>query len=164
MFLSDIAPKIAGFSIKYIPWTKWWNSLLFYILIQEIKSWLENIGVFVVKSDSDHPGHIVNEEWMDKLSWFFACWWEFTKVKNYFQNFWVILVKNESHPLISEWMSESSYFFQANIYSGKLKVTLIVIVWEWSNMLMAYELIGLYNLLNLKNEWMNWAYFLYAHT
>ena len=106
--LSDIAPKIAGFSIKYISRTKWWNSLPFSMLIEKIKSWLENIGVIVVKSGCDHPGHIVNEEWMDKLSWFFACWCKFTKVKNYFQNFWVILVKNESHPLISEWMSESS--------------------------------------------------------
>ena len=31
-------------------------------------------------------------------------------------------------------------------------------------MRMAYELTGLYNLLNLKNEWMNWADFLYAPT
>ena len=36
-------------------------------------------------------------------------------------------VKNGHGTLISEWMDESSWFLHANTYSGKLKVTLIVI-------------------------------------
>ena len=32
------------------------------------------------------------DKWMDELSWFFAWWCKFRKVKNYFNNFWVIVV------------------------------------------------------------------------
>ena len=32
------------------------------------------------------------DEWMDELIWFFACWCKFGKVKNYFNNFWVVVV------------------------------------------------------------------------
>ena len=36
----------------------------------------------------------VSQEWVDELSWFFACWYKFRKAKNYFNNFWVVVVKN----------------------------------------------------------------------
>ena len=51
------------------------------------------------------------DEIMDELSWLFACWCKFRKVKNYFSNFWVFVVKNVHGTLISEWMDESSWFF-----------------------------------------------------
>ena len=44
-------------------------------------------------------------------------------------------------------------FSPANTYSGKLKVTLIVIGWAWSTMGMAFKVIGF--LLYLKNELIN---------
>ena len=33
-------------------------------------------------------------------------------------------------------------FLHANTYSGKLKVTLIVIEWAWSNMVVNFKVIG----------------------
>ena len=41
-------------------------------------------------------------ELMDKLSWFFACWCKFRKVKNYINNFSVIMVKDRHGTLTSE--------------------------------------------------------------
>ena len=41
------------------------------------------------------------DEWMNELSWLFACWCKFRKVKNYFNNFWVAVVKNGHGTLIS---------------------------------------------------------------
>ena len=47
-------------------------------------------------------------EWMDELmNWAdFACWCKFREVKNYFNNFWVAVVKNGHGTLISmnEWI------------------------------------------------------------
>ena len=51
------------------------------------------------------------EQWMDELSWFFACWYKLGKVKNYFNNFWVAVVKNGHGTLISEWIDKSRWFF-----------------------------------------------------
>ena len=45
------------------------------------------------------------DEWMDELSWFFACWCKFRIFKNYFNNFWVI-------EWASEWIDESRWFFE----------------------------------------------------
>ena len=51
------------------------------------------------------------DEQMDELSWFFACWCKFRIFKNYFNNFWVIILKNELGTLSSEWIDESSWLF-----------------------------------------------------
>ena len=37
----------------------------------------------------------VSQEWIDEMSWFFACWYKFRKAKSYFNNYWVGMVKNE---------------------------------------------------------------------
>ena len=47
------------------------------MVIPEIKSW----------NRWDHPGTRWMDKWMDELSWFFACWCKFRKVKNYFNYF-----------------------------------------------------------------------------
>ena len=31
----------------------------------------------------------ISQEWIDKLGWFFACWYTFMKAKSYFNNYWV---------------------------------------------------------------------------
>ena len=36
----------------------------------------------------------VSPDWIDKMSWFFACWYKFRKAKSYFNNYWVGMVKN----------------------------------------------------------------------
>ena len=58
----------------------------------------------------------------------------------------------------NEWMNLDE-FLHANTYLRKLKVTLIVIGWAWSNMGVSFQVMVLYNLLYLINEWMNWADF-----
>ena len=52
-------------------------------------------------------------------------------------------------------------FLHANTYSGKLKGTLVVIEWAWSNMGMTFKVIE--TMLYLQNEQMNSADFLHAH-
>ena len=72
--------------------------------------------------------------WMVKLSWFFTCWCKFRKVTKYFNNLWVVVARNGHGTLfLNVWMNLAD-FMHANIYSSKLKVTLIVIGWTWSNM------------------------------
>ena len=58
------------------------------------------------------------DEWMDELSWFFACSCKFRKVKNYFYNFWVVVVRNGHGTLISEWVDKSSWIFACCICSN----------------------------------------------
>ena len=56
------------------------------------------------------------------------CWCKFRKVKNYFNNFWVIIVVKKRYGiLISEWMDEFCWFFACSYIFRKVKVTLIVI-------------------------------------
>ena len=35
-----------------------------------------------------------SQEWIDEMSWFFACWYKFRKSKSYFNDYWVRMVKN----------------------------------------------------------------------
>ena len=37
----------------------------------------------------------VSQEWIDEMSWFFAYPYKFKKAKNYFNNYWLGMVKNE---------------------------------------------------------------------
>ena len=41
-----------------------------------------------------------------------------------------------------EWMDELSWFLDVHTYSGKLKITLIVIGWAWSNMGVGFGLLA----------------------
>ena len=50
---------------------------------------------------------------------------------------------------LNEWINLAD-MLHANTYSGKLEATLIVIGWTWSNMGVAFKVIG--TLLYLKNE------------
>ena len=72
---------------------------------------------------------------MNEFSWFFACLYILGKVKNYLNSYWVGMIKYVcgllGHGTLKffasqEWISEAD-FLHAHIYSGKLKVTLIVI-------------------------------------
>ena len=66
------------------------------------------------------------QNWMDELSWIFACWCKLRKVTDYFNNFWVVVLKDGSETLIYKELMNLADFLHAHIYSGKLKVTLIV--------------------------------------
>ena len=65
----------------------------------EIRSWLKNIGVDVVKNGCSHSVHrtlkLAEFQWkMNEINWFLACWYKFMKAKSYFSNFWVVVVQN----------------------------------------------------------------------
>ena len=65
----------------------------------EIKNWLKNIRVCMVKNRCVHSGHrtlklVVSQEEISRMHWFSVCWYKFRKVKSYFNNFWVVMVKN----------------------------------------------------------------------
>ena len=36
----------------------------------------------------------ISQDWIDKMSWFFACWCKFRKARRYFNSYWVDIVKN----------------------------------------------------------------------
>ena len=36
----------------------------------------------------------LSQEWIDEISWFFACWYKIRKAKSYFDNYWLCMVKN----------------------------------------------------------------------
>ena len=38
--------------------------------------------------------YVASQDWIEVKSWFFACWYMFRKAKNYFNNYWVGMVKN----------------------------------------------------------------------
>ena len=54
---------------------------------------------------------------------------------------------------LNKWM-KLAYFLHVNTYTGMLKVALIVFGWAWSNIGLVFKVMGLYNLLYLKNECM----------
>ena len=65
----------------------------------EIRSWLENIEVGIVKNGCDHSvlrtlKLAVCQGEMDVINWFLVCCYKFRKAKSYFNNFWVVVVKN----------------------------------------------------------------------
>ena len=65
----------------------------------DIKSWLKNVGLGMVKYGRDHSGHkalksAVSEYGIDELSWFFECWYKFKKAKRYYNSYCVSGVRN----------------------------------------------------------------------
>ena len=58
----------------------------------EIKSWLKNIGVGMVKNGCGHSvlrtlKLAVCQGKMNEINWFLVCWYKFIKAKSYFNNF-----------------------------------------------------------------------------
>ena len=62
----------------------------------------------------------VSQESVDEVSWFFVCWYKFRKAKSFFNNFWVVVVKNGcgllglvtlKSALSQESVDEVSWFF-----------------------------------------------------
>ena len=103
----------------------------------------------------------VSLEQSDEIVYFFACWCQIWELIG---KYWGVCGHKWSWPLLwqgkcmNEWMN-LAHFLHVNTYSGKLKVTVIVIGWAWSNTRAAFLVMGLYNLLYLKDEWRNWADF-----
>ena len=49
----------------------------------------------VVKNGHGTLKFAVSQEWINEMSWFFACWYKFRNAKGYFDDYWVAIVKNE---------------------------------------------------------------------
>ena len=56
-------------------------------------------------------------EWIDEMSWLFACWYKFRKAKCHFNNYWVGMLKNgwnlldhktQKSGVSHKWFDESS--------------------------------------------------------
>ena len=65
----------------------------------EIKSWLINIGVGVVKNGCGHSGLralklAVSQEAINGINWFLVCWYKFRNAESFFNNLWKVVVKN----------------------------------------------------------------------
>ena len=81
--------------------------------------------VIMAKNGHDQSGCkalklTVSQEWIDGMSWYFACWWKFRKAKSCFNDFWVGIVRNGHDHLVQEtlksavykeWVYEFSWFF-----------------------------------------------------
>ena len=112
----------------------------------EIKSWLKNIEVGVVKSMC---GHLrvrtlklaLSQEAMNGINWFLVCWYKFKKDESSCSNFLVVVFKNRVWTFRS-WDSKICCIWKMNLWNElifymwynfrKAKITLIVIRWACS--------------------------------
>ena len=58
----------------------------------------------MVKNGRGHLGlgtlkSAISQEWIDEISWFFACWSKFRNAKSYFNNYRVGMVKDGQGPV-----------------------------------------------------------------
>ena len=120
-----MANHIEGFQIKYISRTKWRNSLYFFTcwyqnirVDRKILGWVWSEMVVVHWSQGEWVNEWMN--WADFLNT--DAIYKFTKVKNYFNNFSVVVVKNVHTTLISKCMNEPGWFFACYTYLRELKV------------------------------------------
>ena len=102
-----------------------------HVETRNYKSWYKNSRADVARNGCDTLIRKWMDKWMDELSWVFANWCKFNKVKNYFNNFWVVVVKNVHGTLILKCMDEPGWFFACYTYLRELKNTLIVIGRAW---------------------------------
>ena len=75
-----------------------WFYACWYIFM-EIKHWLKNIGMRVVKNGCGKSGHMtqkstVSQERINGINWFLVCWWKFRKAWSYVNKFWMLVFKN----------------------------------------------------------------------
>ena len=92
----------------------------------EIRSWLKNIGVVVVKNGCGHSvvrnlKLAVCQGEMNRINWFLVCWYKFMKAKCYFNNFLVVVVKN------GYWNSKICYITRTIWWNGLILCRLIQI-------------------------------------
>ena len=99
---------------------KAWFFVCLYKFI-EIKGWLENIGVVVVKNGWGHSGLrtqklAISQEGMNVINWLLMCSLKFRKAKSYFNNFGMMVTNGLSvfglgtlkSAVSQEWIDEMS--------------------------------------------------------
>ena len=89
----------------------------------------------------------VSENWADRINWFFACSYRFTKNKGWTKRFWVSMFKNgcghSAHrtlklTVFQKWTDGKFDFLHVVTNSGKLKVDSVIFGCSWSKTVMAF--------------------------
>ena len=109
-------------SLEQIDEIAWFFACWYKFL--EIKSWLKNFGIGVVKNGCDQSGprtlKLAGSQGIGRMIWCFAQWYKFRTVKSYSDNYWVDVVENEcgllSHGTLKfavshEWINQLGLFF-----------------------------------------------------
>ena len=79
----------------------------------------------------------VSQKEINGINWFLVCWQEFRKPKSYFNNFWIVVIKN-GHGLLGlgtlsiSGMNQWTGWFFACWYKFMKVKSLIIIGWVWS--------------------------------
>ena len=97
----------------------------------------------MVRSGGGHSGlrtqkSALFQEGINGINWFLACCFKKSYFKSYFNNFWMVVVKNR-HGLLGPGTLKSAVSWWADVLYAdtnqrKLKVTLIIIGWTWSKL------------------------------
>ena len=101
--------------------------------------------VIMAKNGHDQSGCkalklTVSQEWIDGMSWYFACWWKFRKAKSCFNDFWVGIVRNGHDHLVQEtlksavykeWVYEFSWFFACWLWGSNFWLDLHCTLYLW---------------------------------
>ena len=153
----NVLNQISGFLINHV-FTKISEIAWFFACwykFTEIKSWLKNFGVGMVRNGCGQSGHgtlklTVSQEGIDGMNWFFAYWCKVRKAKSEFNDFWVNRVQLYVWPFSSwdlkicfilrmslwiEWFSASSLWCSnfrldqhRTLYFWLLKASLLQVV------------------------------------
>ena len=71
-------------------------------MIVVVKNECSLLGLGTLKS-------AISQEWINKMSWVFACWDKFRKAKSYFNDYWVGMVKNGQDPIDNMGLLNQAY-------------------------------------------------------
>ena len=142
---------LQDFYINYFSRTNWWNSLIFGMLVQiyTTQKKTEHLwGLAWSKNECGQSGDgtlklTVSEEWPDRINWFFACWYRFSKIKSWSNFLRMGMVKNGScqsvHRTLKLTVSqkneqmEQTVFLHAGTNSENQKVDSMIFGWVCSN-------------------------------
>ena len=77
-------------------------------------SWKLKILVWLGQNWVDHSGFstlklAVSQEAINGINWFLVCWYKIRKAKSFFNNFWVVMVKN-GRSILGLWTLKSAVF------------------------------------------------------
>ena len=125
------------------------------------------VGWIWSKNGCGQSGHrtlklTVPQELTDGMNWYFAYWCKVKKVKSYFNDFWVGMVKNGCSDLDHEALKSAvskewvyDIFLHVHTNSYKLKVDQENFGWTWSKMGVVSLVTGLWDWLISRINWWN---------
>ena len=127
MVVATLVPGFLSWLYLKMKLMKYTDFLPGDIWFRKAKSYYDNYWVELIKKGTLKSA--IFNEWIDNLSWLFASWCKLWYTKNYFINFWEVMVKNgcyflgrwtRNSAVSQEWMGKFSWFFAS---------------WWWCNVL-----------------------------